>query len=540
MPQYIIYCRKSSESEERQVLSIESQIKELKELAARHNYSVSEILTESRSAKQPGRPVFNALMKQLYEGQLKGVITWKLDRLARNPIDGSSLVWALDQKKITEVITPHGTFSNDSNAKLMMQIEFGMAKKYVDDLSDNVKRGNRAKLEKGWLPGPAPLGYLNDHQEKTIVKDHERFLLIRKMWELLLKGVKLAKILDTANDQWGFRTRIHKRSGGRSLSLSGLYRIFSNPFYYGLIERKEGVFIGRHEPMIREEEYWQAQDILGRPGRARSQTHEFAYTGMIRCGECDCMITAEEKDNRYGYHYVYYRCTKKKREHRCNQKYINAKELEWQIIEYLNKIHVNDKLLELAIGYLNEEREEVKKNRPNINAALKKTYGDCEKKLSNLNQMRLRDLIGDDEYLKEKKDLLGEKIKLENNLKNGDAGQETFELAASTFSFANQAVTHFQNGTPEEKKQILQKIGSNLVLKDKKLLIQAKKVFRIIEDGIRAVRGEISPLEPLNIGLFEMKKEPSQAQIQLWCANVEDVRTFFENKYCFGNAKTDL
>ncbi len=520
------------------MLSIESQIKELKETASRLKLDVSEILTESRSAKQPGRPVFNLLMKKVSRGEIKGVIAWKLDRLARNPIDGSSLVWALDQGKIAGIVTPHGTFSNDSNAKLMMQIEFGMAKKYVDDLSDNVKRGNRAKLEKGWLPGRAPLGYLNEQSNKTIIKDPERFPLVRKMWELLLQGVNPSKILDIANDQWGFRTPIHRRTGGKLLSLSSIYQIFSRPFYYGLLERKEGVFIGKHEPMISEQEYWEAQDILGRPGKARAKTHEFAFTGMIHCGECDSMITAEEKDNRFGSHYVYYRCTKKKKHnHRCSQKYINAKDLEGQILEYLKTIHVHNRFLELATDYLKKEQEERNTNRLDIHTTLKKAHGDCEKKLSNLNQMRLRDLIGDDEYLQEKKTLLGEKIKLENKLKDGDAGNGALDLAAGTFVFANQAVAHFQNGTLEEKRQVLQKIGSNLLLKDKTLLIQAKKVFKIIEEGVRKVIGEIGPLAPLNIGLFEMKNEPSRAQIQVWSGVVEDVRTFYEKEAVEENQK---
>ena len=311
MSQYIIYCRKSSESEERQVLSIESQMKELGDLTKRLGINPAEVLTESKSAKYPGRPIFNAMMKKVYKGEVKGIITWKLDRLARNPLDGSALVWALDQGKLSEIVTPQGTFLNNSNDKFLMQIEFGMAKKYVDDLSDNVKRGNRAKLERGWLPGRPPLGYLNEPLARTIVRDPERFNLVRKIWDLLLQGVPIAKIQEIAENELGLRAR--KKAGGKHLSRSGFYKILGNPFYYGLIERNQEVFKGNHEAMITEEEYWKAQEILGRKGRPRPQKHQFAYTGLIRCGECGSMVTAEEKDNRYGCHYVYYRCTKKKR-----------------------------------------------------------------------------------------------------------------------------------------------------------------------------------------------------------------------------------
>lgn len=529
MSQYIIYCRKSSESEERQVLSIESQIKELKELTERLNLKVSEILTESQSAKYPGRPIFNEMMKKVYRGQIKGVICWKLDRLARNPIDGSSLIWALDQGKVAEIVTPHGTFKNNSNDKFLMQIEFGMAKKYVDDLSDNVKRGNRAKLEKGWLPSLAPLGYLNEPKERTIVKDLERFPLIRKMWDILLQGIRPSEILRIANEEWGFRTRIHKKIGGKPLSMSGLYKIFGNPFYYGLIERKEGIFQGKHEPMLTEDEYWKAQEILGRKGNSRPKEHHFAFTGLMRCGECGCMITAEEKINRYGYHYSYYRCTKKKRDIDCSQRYINSKDLEGQISEYLEKIHIPDRILKLAIDYLKEEAKEENEKYLDIQKSLENSYSDCQKKLDNLNQMRLKDLIDDEEYMREKKRLFREKIKLEESLKNGnDKGRRATELTEKTFNFAAKAKDRFQNGSLEDKRAILQGLGSNLSLKDKKLFIQVEKPLILIENGLRKLNGEIGTLEPQKYGLDKNRNKLSLPMIQSMWACVEDVRTFYQ------------
>lgn len=369
MSEYIIYCRKSSESEERQVLSIESQIAEVKALADRLALPISKILTESKSAKQPGRPVFNQLMEKVYKNRVKGILCWKLDRLARNPLDGSSVVWALDQGHITEIITPHGTFKNYSNDKFLMQIEFGMAKKYVDDLSDNVKRGNRAKLEKGWFPSFAPLGYLNEPREKIIIPDPERFDLMRKMWDMLLEGTPVMDILKKANEDWGFKTRAF-RNCGKCLSRSALYKIFKNPFYYGLIERKEGVYQGKHQPMITEDEFYRAQEILGRKGKQRPKVREFAFTGLIRCDECGCMITAEEKINRFGSHYTYYRCTKKKRNLKCSQKYIEVKQLEKQMLQYLDRIYVPPKFLKDGLDYLQlEQQKEVEQN-TQINASV--------------------------------------------------------------------------------------------------------------------------------------------------------------------------
>jgi len=528
MSQYVIYCRKSSESEEKQVLSIESQIKELDEFSKRMSLPISEILTESKSAKSLGRPIFNDMMKKLYRGQYSGVVCWKLDRLARNPIDGSALVWALDQGKISEILTPHGNFKNSSNDKFLMQIEFGMAKKYVDDLSDNVKRGNRTKLERGWLPALPPLGYLNEPKEHTIVNDPERFPLVRKMWELLFKGISPSKILKIANEKWGFRTRQGKKIGGKPLSMSGIYKLFGNPFYYGLIERKEGVYPGKHDPMITEDEFWKAQEILGRRGRPRPKNHEFAFTGLIRCAECGCMITAEEKINRYGYHYAYYHCTKKKHGLRCRQKYVNLIDLESQITGYLEKIHVPQRLLNLAIDYLRGEEKEECEKKSDIRRSLEKALVDCQRKLDNLNQMRLKDLINDEEYIQEKKRLLEEKMRLEGNLRN-EPRKHSFDLTERTFNFASRAKESFHNGSLEDKRSILQGLGSNLFLKDKKLSIQIEKPLQIIERGLKVVNDGKDKLEPPKNGLFEAKTGLLEGKILSWQATVEDVRTFYED-----------
>jgi DNA invertase Pin-like site-specific DNA recombinase len=531
MPQhYVIYCRKSSESEERQVLSIESQLNELQQLVERLHLPVLDTITESRSAKYPGRTGFNALMQRVYKGEIKGIICWKLDRLARNPVDGGMLIWALDQGKLHEIISPHNTFHNNSNDKFLMQIEFGMAKKYVDDLSDNVKRGNHTKLEKGWLPGLPPLGYLNEPKERTIVPDPERFTLVRKMWDMLFSGILPFRIHRIVKEQFGLRSRFHRKTGGQPLSLSGVYKLFNNPFYYGLIQRKEGVYIGKHQPMITEDEYWKAQAILGHKGKQRPKTREFAYTGFIRCGECSCGITAEEKVNRYGSHYTYYHCTKKRLDVLCSQKVIRLEELEQQIVEYLERISVPKTLLECTLNYLERIKANEKDTSGNVTSSLQKAYDACERKLSNLTQIRLGELIDDEEYVNEKKRLLNEKIRLETQLQGEDNSWErSVDLTAKTFQFACEAKKCFLEGSLQQKKLIVQSIGSNFLLKDKKLSIDVSKPFVLIQNGLAMVGKENERFEHTNNRTNTIELVASGAKFQLWCTVVDDVRTYFQN-----------
>src|SRR5947208_4945483 len=178
----------------------------------------------------------------------------------------------------------------------MLSIIVGYSKYYVDSLSENIRRGNRAKIERGWLPGMAPCGYINDRDTKTIVPDPDRFVLLRQMWDLMLTGAyPPRRIWEIANHEWGLRTKQRKRVGGKPLALSSVYKIFTNPFYAGVLEWEGRTFRGKHEPLITLDEFELVQRLLGRGTHSPRETQAFAYTGMIRCGECGFAVTAEHK-----------------------------------------------------------------------------------------------------------------------------------------------------------------------------------------------------------------------------------------------------
>jgi site-specific DNA recombinase len=531
MASYIIYCRKSTESEEKQVLSIESQLKELNELSQRLDLPVSDVLTESRSAKYPGRPIFAHLLKRVAKGEVKGIISWKLDRLARNPVDGGELVMALDRGQIEEIVTPNSRLHNNSNDKFLMQLEFGMAKKYVDDLSDNVKRGNRMKVEKGWMPGRAPIGYLNEPLDHTIIPDPDRFAIIRQMWDLLLQGCPPSRIHRIAKDEFGLRNRKRPPKMGNPLCLSSTYRLFTNPFYYGVIEYNGMVYQGKHQPMITEGEFWRAQDHLGLRGKPRAKIHEFAFTGLMKCGECGCSITAEEHTNRYGSHYTYYHCTKKKTDVNCHQKYIGSQELERQMTDYLDRIHISDSLHDFVLSYLDQEQAESAETEAVYIHSNEKALQDCRRKLENLNRMRLNELINDEEYLKEKRSLLDEKLSLEGDLaQRNSVGETVVELTRKAFALAGIAKERFLGGSPDEKKTILKDIGSNFLLKDKKLIIDLIKPFHLIEKVHSTPCAKNQRFEPQENVMNTNLLGAPRPQFPIWGALVEDVRTFYEEE----------
>ncbi len=529
MRQIAIYARKSTESEDRQVLSIDSQVNELKAFAESQRLVVGRVFTESMSAKAPGRPVFNDLLKLVDRGKFDSILCWKLDRLARNPVDGGALIWAVEQTSLKQILTTQRTFVNTGNDKFWMQLEFGMAKKYVDDLSDNVKRGQRAKIQQGWQTGLAPFGYLNNKESKTIVKDTERFSLVRKMWDLMLTNSYSVKgVLRIATEQLGLRTRVFKRVGGGPVAFSAIYRIFTNPFYYGAIRFNGELFEGSHEPMVSKSEFDRVQEILGQRSRHRPKRHTFPFTGLIRCGECGCAVTAEHRINRYGYHYIYYHCTKRKRQVQCNQKYIDEKVLREQIISFLCTITITKSLRDWCVERLKGLESEFNGQNELAIQAQRTRLNTCNKEIDELLNCKIRGLITDDEYLAKRRELQEETFRIKEVLANSDKGfGEIVRRGEEAFDFACQAREVFETGTEIEKRDIVQSIGSNLVLVDKILRIEPKKPFHFIQNTLRDCSARKFMFEPQKLGYVDAKTAPVESGVHDWLGLVEDVRTFF-------------
>ncbi|OGH14230.1 MAG: hypothetical protein A2687_05905 [Candidatus Levybacteria bacterium RIFCSPHIGHO2_01_FULL_38_26] len=538
----LLYARKSSEAEDRQAASIDSQIKELESTVIKNGRIEvrKPYYTESFSAKIPGRPEFNKMMNEIEEGGVKAVLCWKLNRLARNAIDGGKVIYAVTELGV-EIITPAKIYT--ANDLLLMYVEFGMANQFISDLSKDTKRGLKSKAERGWLPSGAKPGYMNDKYaergNKTIVEDPERFILMRKGWDMMLTGIySPIQVLRKMNGEWGYRTTKHKRIGGKPMSRSQIYKTFTDPFYYGDFEYPVGSgnwYKGKHKPMISKEEYEKVQIFLGNKGRPRPRTHEFTYTGLLRCGECNAMITAEEKHQiicsecKYKFaslnkvacprcqilitamnkptrlHYIYYHCTKRKKKE-CNQKGIRVEKFEKQFDALLERVQISENFKSWAIKYLNELADIETEDRNAIIQSQQAAYDECVKRIDNLVRFKISsqnsngELLSDEEFRIQKEALLKEKASLFEKLQNADGRIDKWvELTEKTFNFACYARHWFTNGDRDTKKQILLGIGSNLLLKDGIVRVDLQKPLQFIE----MAKNEVAEISPM----FEPEKE---------------------------------
>jgi DNA invertase Pin-like site-specific DNA recombinase len=345
---YCLYARKSTESEERQVLSIDSQIKEMLQLAERENLEVVTMKRESHSAKETGqRPIFNEIIEELKQGKFNGILTWAPDRLSRNAGDLGKLVDLMDEKILVEIRTFGQKFANSPNEKFLLMILGSQAKLENDNRGVNVRRGLRTRCEMGLRPGVAPTGYLN---EKMVDRkchaniDPDRAPIIKKMFEKV------------ANEKWSGRKVYHwlkfdlnfKSRGNKNLALSNIYIILQNPFYHGIFEypKKSGNwYTGKHEPIITKELFDATQEQLKRDHIIRSEIKEFAFTKLITCGSCGSGVTAEEKYKKLKdgttARYVYYGCTRSKNLH-CKNGYIRGEELIDQLIGIMDQMDINE------------------------------------------------------------------------------------------------------------------------------------------------------------------------------------------------------
>jgi len=192
---YIIYTRKSTEEDDRQVLSIEAQLVELKEFAAKEKLEIVASLCEAKIAKEPGRTKFAEMLSLIEKGKADGIISWHPDRLARNSVDGGKIIHFVDRGLIKSLKFPTFWFEPTPQGLFMLNIAFGQSKYFVDNLRENVKRGLRQKIRNGVWPGWVPVGYLNNPKTRMIDIDKGKASKVKKLFELYSSGKYTLKSL---------------------------------------------------------------------------------------------------------------------------------------------------------------------------------------------------------------------------------------------------------------------------------------------------------------------------------------------------------
>ena len=523
----ILYARKSSEGEDRQVQSLDDQTRLLKAHAQKHGLLIVEELAEAKSAKDPyRRPLFEQMLQQIERGEADGILCWHLNRLFRNLVDSGRVGHLLQQGQIRTIETPERAYRPEDNV-LLFSVESGMANQYIRELSQGVRRGMASKVEKGWAPQLAPPGYVNDLHVHTIVPDPERFDILQQAWKLMQTGtVTVPQMLTRLNGEWGFRTRQERRRGGTPLSRAAAYRMLHSMFYAGRFVREGVVYEGQHPAMVTMEEWERVQAVLEREGGARYRKHAHAYAGLLRCGRCGSQITAEVSKGQSGKgHYVYYHCTN--RHGTCDKKGVTEKELERQFVISLEGVRLNPDVEELLADVIERWQEEPGREAEARYAQLHRSLEAARSQQRELLGLRLKKLIDDALLMSEQERLTGEILGLERETNRlGTAMTRQVESAVRSIRFAAHARAKFEAGDMRTRRQIVQALGVGFTLTGKSLRVERHPLLEFLGEhrdalnALSAVRepnllGKTDPgrFEPLKTGSESTKKTPFSASV---------------------------
>ena len=469
---YFLYARKSTDVEDKQVLSIDAQLNELRSLAQRDGLEIAAEFVEKRTAKMPGRPIFNDMLLRVGRGEAQGIICWKIDRLARNPVDGGQISWLLQQGVIQHIRTHDRSYLPGDNV-LMMSVEFGMANQYIRDLSANTKRGLREKARRGDFPGPAPMGYLNNPRTKTVMLDRRKAPIVKAAFELYAEGKsRLTDIAYFIYDK-GIKTQRRKGGeGGRKISDDHVKRILTDPFYYGHFSYGGDIWRGNHTPIVSKSLFDKVQDTIEIRGRGQKAKQDpQVFCGLLHCANCGCFITAEEitkyQKNGNVHRYVYYRCTKKRGP--CSQSYVREEVLTAQLSDLLSHYALPPEWAR-ELSHMADKDELEAEHIAGISVQeLRAKIADLNERESRLTDLYVSQDIDRDAYLERKQSLMSERKTAEEQIarlkRDFTAWLQPLREWINEGLKLNEIA---QNTDPPTKKISLQKIfGSNLTLQSR-------------------------------------------------------------------------
>lgn len=513
-----VYCRKSSESEERQVLSLQSQRDDLLKLCKDKGLTVVEVFEESKSAKAPGRPIFNQMLERIEKGESDAIVTWLPDRLSRNAVDAGKLVHLMDTSHLRQIVTPLQTFQNTPNDKFLFQILCAQAKLENDNKRENVIRGMNTKAQNGWLPNHIPPGYQNTPQnlkgQRTIEKNPLTFPLIRRAWDLFLTGnYTITQLLEFVNNQWGYRDQ-----KGRKLSRSSLYELFKNPFYYGCFRYNNQLIQGKHEPMVTKDEFDKAQKLSKRKDVPRPKKYNPMFAGIAHCHNCRFSVCGSVKRKMYKrtnrtVDYTSYRCSHMSKKIDCHEKPISEENMFNQLLSMFESIEIDKDFLDWALTYYQEVYEYEQKNTQTIQRSRKNALELTDKKLNSLLDMRLSGELSPEEYQKKKAELTQEKQQFESKTNNSSTW---YEKSTHTFTVAYLASQKFLNGSPEDRRAMIKETNSDLFLSGGIVLPQLEKPYFLFKEMKKSENLEKTKFGPVEESFLTRKTLASARANPSW------------------------
>ena len=412
---FYIYARKSTDVEDEQVLSIEAQLVELREFAKREGLYIAAEFIEKKSAKTTGRPIFGTLLAEI-EKNGGNILARHPDRLARNSVDGGQIVHLLDAGKIGTLKFPSFWFENTSQGKFMLSIAFGQSKYYVDNLSENTKRGLRQKVRLGLYPSHAPVGYINDVRSKTVIVNKRLAPVVLAAFELYAQGSQTVESVAVFMKSKGVTTK-----SGKQLTKDQIKRILTNPFYYGHFRYCGEVYEGKHKAIIEKRLFDKVQAVIAkRCHPQKGATAPQVFCGLLTCVTCNMAITAEKKikhqKNGNTHEYIYYRCTRKHKTITCKEPPVTEPDLAAQLSDILQGYALPESWATTLGKMLDADEHKAEQSASVFVANARNSLANLQGKLQRLLDGYLDQDIDQQTYRTRQGELMSEKKSLEEQI----------------------------------------------------------------------------------------------------------------------------
>jgi site-specific DNA recombinase len=502
---YFIYIRKSTDDKTHQVMSLSAQTHELRAFGNRENHHIFEVLEESKSAKLPGRPVFNQMLDRIERGEANGIMCWDIDRLYRNPIDEGRVRWLLQNGVIASIRTPTREFL-PQDAGLLMGVEGGRATDYIIRLAKNVQRGVREKLRRGEWPGSnKPVGYIYDHRLRNIVPDPKKSKVVQTIFEEYAEGRHGLVSASARLFELGIKSRT-----GQPWSKWAVWQCLSNRLYIGVMEWKGEVYEGKYKTFISPDLFEKVQKVLkdkSKPRKVRNG-HNFPFCGLFRC-TCGSMMSAQWAKGNGGM-YRYYRCTRKAGA--CDEPYTQEQSVADQCLDHIRPFAISTEQGDLLRSLVDEKSKEEGKSFEKASAKLTEQIALVQEKLNKLTRGYLDEVIDEESYQSAKADLVLEKTRLKREKEQlhrtrSNYWNEPAKDAIKAFELAGKSQ---RDKSPQEISLVVHKVGTNRLLSRKTVTFSFSQPYDFIPSTLASRGVATSGVTP---SLGDEKPEST-----IWCA----------------------
>jgi site-specific DNA recombinase len=494
--QAVIYARVSSKEQEKEGFSISAQLKLLKDYAASLGIAVAREYVDVETAKQTGRAAFGEMVAYLdAHPSVRVMLVEKTDRLYRNLKD-----WVtVDELEVEIHFAKEGVVlsrESRSSEKFMHGIKVLMAKNYIDNLSEETRKGMTEKAAQGLWPSNAPLGYRNvtgADGRKTIVPDETAAPIIRKMFEWYAWG-------DLSTEEVTKKARaagLMFRKTGARIPTSTVATILRNRIYTGHFDWDGKTYQGRYEAIVPTELWVQVQGVMdGRNARgAKKGRRDFAFSGLIGCHACGCAVVGEIKKERY----VYYHCTGyadkcQGKPADCRRKYVRQEVLETQFTELLGRLRFDDEVLvwvrdALHASHADESREQEE--------AIRRHQAEYKRLNDRIHAMyvdKLDGLVDTAFFEKMSNQWRGEQERCQREIeRHRNADKSYIFEGVALLELARDAQRLFAKQEPREKRRLLNFLLSNCTWEDGKVVATFRQPFDMLAETIVETRNENAP-----------------------------------------------